>query len=280
MASLIWTAIKESGKVFLVYADFIKDCIFLAIIIQAVGGITKLQKSPDWNFASTVSLKRFSPKQFPKKPKTHLYLQVVFVQFLLLWSPMFASSWSFAISNPGFTFGLEPGADLTEWEEPCFIFLDLLCFLVHPIVLKFRSSSLCQEQEAIEKSLDLRLSEQYDKNSAKITILDQFYYGYKRIELNMETIIQMVLSLILFLYGKSSTTIANSLKALFSDEVAIPDKSFQDPSFARVNAYWFDFNTILDGIDPTYAIVFNFGISVLSFTRYVFLKLCYCKSSV
>ena len=58
VASLIWTALKESAKVFFVYADFIKDCIFLAIIIQAVGGITELQKSPDWNFASTVSLNR------------------------------------------------------------------------------------------------------------------------------------------------------------------------------------------------------------------------------
>ena len=59
VASLIWTALKESAKVFLVYADFIKDCIFLAIIVQALGGIAELQKSPDWNFASSVSLSRF-----------------------------------------------------------------------------------------------------------------------------------------------------------------------------------------------------------------------------
>ena len=188
---------------------------------------------------------------------------------------MFASSWSLAISNPGFTFGLEPGTELTEWEEPGFILLDLLCFLVHPIVLKFRCSSLCQQQEAIKKSRDLRLSEQYDKNLAKITLLDRYYYGYKRLELNMETIIEIVISVILFLYGKSLTTTTNSLKALFSDEVTIPEKSFkntssfQDPNFARFNAYWLDINTILDDFDPTYAIVFNFTISVLSFTRYV-----------
>ena len=198
---------------------------------------------------------------------------------------MFASSWSLAISNPGFTFGLEPGTELTEWEEPGFILLDLLCFLVHPIVLKFRCSSLCQQQEAIKKSRDLRLSEQYDKNLAKITLLDRYYYGYKRLELNMETIIQIVISMILFLYGKSFTTTSNSLKALFSDEVTIPGillkntSSFQDPTFARVNAYWLDINTILDGIDPTYAIVFNFAISVLSFTRYVLLKLSCCNTS-
>ena len=61
VVSLIWTAIKESGKAFFIYADFIKDCIFLAIIIKAVGGnITELQKSPDWNFAKAVSLRKFS----------------------------------------------------------------------------------------------------------------------------------------------------------------------------------------------------------------------------
>ena len=60
VVSLIWTAIKESGKAFFIYADFIKDCIFLAIIILAVGGPSELQKSPDWNFAKAVSLRKFS----------------------------------------------------------------------------------------------------------------------------------------------------------------------------------------------------------------------------
>ena len=60
VVNLIWTALKESGKAFFIYADFIKDCIFLAIIIHAVGGITELQKSPDWNFAKAVSLRKFS----------------------------------------------------------------------------------------------------------------------------------------------------------------------------------------------------------------------------
>ena len=101
---------------------------------------------------------------------------------------------------------------------------------------------MCQQQEAIKKSLDLRLSEQYDKNLAKITLLDRYYYGYKRLELNMETIIQIVISMILFLYGKSFTTTSNSLKALFSDAATIPEKSsqntssIQDSTFARVNA--------------------------------------------
>ena len=196
---------------------------------------------------------------------------------------MFASSWSLAVSNPGFIFGFEPSTGLTESEKIGFIILDLLFFLLHPIILKLRSSSLCQQQEAIKESLDLRLSEQYEKNLAKITQLDHHYYSFKRLELNWETILQITLSVVLFLYGKSNTTTSNSLKALFKDEVRIPEKllknasSFQDPTFARVNAYWLDINTILDGIDPTYAIVFNFAISVLSFTRYVLLKLCYCK---
>ena len=152
---------------------------------------------------------------------------------------MFASSWSLAISNPGFTFGVEPDTGMTELEKAGFIFLDLLCFLLHPMILKLRSSALSQKQEAIKESRDLRLSEQYEKNLAKITKLDHDYHIYKRLELNLETILQITLSLILFFYGDSNTTTSSSLKALFSDE------------------------------DPTYAIVFNFATSILSFTRYV-----------
>ena len=189
---------------------------------------------------------------------------------------MFASSWSLAVSNPGFIFGFEPNTGLTEWEKIGFIILDLIFFLLHPIILKLRSSSLCQQQEAIKESLDLRLSEQYEKNMAKITQLDHHYYSFKRLELNWETILQITLSMILFLYGKSNTTTSNSLKALFKHEITIPDKFSK---IARFNTYWSDINTILDGIDPTYAIVFNFALSVLSFTRYVLLKLSYCNTS-
>ena len=188
---------------------------------------------------------------------------------------MFASSWSLAVSNPGFTFGFEPSTGMTALEKAGFIFLDLLCFLVHPMILKLRSSALSQKQEAIKESRDLKLSEQYEKNLAKITKLDHDYHIYKRLELNLETILQITLSLILFFYGKSNTTTSNSLKALFSDEVTIPEillkntSSLQDSTMARVHAYWLDFKQIRDGIDPTYAIVFNFATSILSFTRYV-----------
>ena len=54
--SILWNAIKESGKAFLVYADLVKDAVFLAIIVQAIGGFTELLKSTEWNFANTVSL--------------------------------------------------------------------------------------------------------------------------------------------------------------------------------------------------------------------------------
>ena len=189
---------------------------------------------------------------------------------------MFASSWSLAVSNPGFIFGFEPNTGLTESEKIGFIILDLIFFLLHPIILKLRSSSLCQQQEAIKESLDLRLSEQYEKNLAKITQLNNYYYSYKRLELNWETILQITLSVVLFLYGKSNTTTSNSLKALFKHEITIPDKFSK---IARFNTYWLDINTILDRIDPTYAIVFNFALSVLSFTRYVLLTLSYCKTS-
>ena len=196
---------------------------------------------------------------------------------------MFASSWTLAVSHPGFTFGLEPGTDLTELEKAGFIFLDLLFFLFHPMILKLRSAALSDQQESIKESRDLRLSEQYEKNLAKITKLDQGYYGYKRLELNLETIIQITLSLILLLYSMSNTTTSNSLKAIFSEEVAVPDKLFknksskwltqgQEQTLASLNTYWADFKTAfgLDDIDwAKYAIIMNFAVSISSFTRYV-----------
>ena len=195
---------------------------------------------------------------------------------------MFASSWTLAVSHPGFTFGLEPGTDLTKLEEAGFIFLDLLFFLFHPMILKLRSSALSDQQESIKESRDLRLSEQYEKNLAKITKLDQVYYGYKRLELNLGTIIQITLSLILLFYSMSNTTTSNSLKAIFSEEVAVPDKLFkntsskwltqgQEQTLASLNTYWADFKKILDDINPIYAIMMNFAVSILSFTRYVLL---------
>ena len=58
--SILWTTVKDGGKAYLVYADLIKDIIFLAIIIKALGGIASVLSSTDWNFGNTVSLKEFS----------------------------------------------------------------------------------------------------------------------------------------------------------------------------------------------------------------------------
>ena len=48
---------KEARKAFAVYADFIKDLIFLMLIVQALGGAEAIQNSPHWTFAKTVSRK-------------------------------------------------------------------------------------------------------------------------------------------------------------------------------------------------------------------------------
>ena len=54
---MVW---KESRKAFKVYADLVKDIIFLLIILHAHGvdisidGLTELANSP-WTFATTVS---------------------------------------------------------------------------------------------------------------------------------------------------------------------------------------------------------------------------------
>ena len=62
--------VKDGGKAYLVYADLVKDIIFLAIIINAPGGIASVLSSTDWNFANTVSLKEFSSYHF------HTFIQM------------------------------------------------------------------------------------------------------------------------------------------------------------------------------------------------------------
>ena len=61
---ILWTTLKDGGLAYLVYIDLIKDIIFLAIIINALGGIASVLSSTDWNFANTVSLKEFSSYYF------------------------------------------------------------------------------------------------------------------------------------------------------------------------------------------------------------------------
>ena len=51
--SILWTSLKEGRKVIGIYFDFIKDVIFLFIILKALGGISALQDQ--WTFATAVS---------------------------------------------------------------------------------------------------------------------------------------------------------------------------------------------------------------------------------
>ena len=54
--SIIWTSMKEAKKAFSVYKDFIKDLVYLLLIVQALGGISNVLASSDWTFANTVSV--------------------------------------------------------------------------------------------------------------------------------------------------------------------------------------------------------------------------------
>ena len=53
---------KEAYKGFSVYKDFIKDLVYLMLIVQALGGISTLLASSDWTFANTVSIHYFKSK--------------------------------------------------------------------------------------------------------------------------------------------------------------------------------------------------------------------------
>ena len=172
----------------------------------------------------------------------------MFVQFLLLWNPMLLSTIQLSIRNPGFTFNIEPSADISAIKVIGLVLLDMLCFLSHPLILKFRSSGLRSQQNAIKISRNISLSAKYQKNMEKIIKLEDDYYGGKRLELNLETISQLTMSQMLFLYSKSETTTSNSLKGVFND------KSDENDSW-------------LPQIDPTALVVINFIFSLLSFTK-------------
>ena len=60
--SITWTCMKEAYKGFSVYKDFIKDLVYLMLIVQALGGISVLLASSDWTFANTVSIHYFKSK--------------------------------------------------------------------------------------------------------------------------------------------------------------------------------------------------------------------------
>ena len=140
---------------------------------------------------------------------------------------MFLSSVRLTISNPGFILGNQPDKKLSNLEKSCAIFMDLLLFLLHPIILQIRISSLKLQQDAIKKSRDMNLSNKYKENLAKIIQMEDQYFSYKRLELNLETIFQMTTSMLVYFYVSSETTTTNSLKEAFNEENSETDKTLQ-----------------------------------------------------
>ena len=196
------------------------------------------------------------------------------ILFIMLWVPMFLSSLRLTISNTGFTLGYDPNVKLPMFKTVGFIFVDLLLFLLHPIILVFRIASLKIQQEAIKKSRDLNKSEQYNKNFRKLTRIENQYASYRRLEINLESIFQMTLSLLLYFYATSSTTTTNSLKSVFnkdkSNELEIDAETLCENENFISNFYCQHLKSIpqfLPDIDPIYIIVTNFVLSFLSFTR-------------
>ena len=106
---------------------------------------------------------------------------------------MLLSSLRLSISNPGFTFGYESMADASNWEKAGLVFFDLLFFLVHPIILKVRTSALNKQQEAIKASRNVSLSEKFERNMQTIIRKEKEYYAFKKIELGFETLFQITL---------------------------------------------------------------------------------------
>ena len=140
---------------------------------------------------------------------------------------MFLSSVRLTISNPGFILGNQPDKNLSNVEKSCAIFMDLLLFLLHPIILQIKISSLKLQQDAIKKSRDMNLSNKYKENLAKIIQMEDQYFSYKRLELNLETIFQMTTSMLVYCYVSSETTTTNSLKEAFNEENSEADKTLQ-----------------------------------------------------
>ena len=121
---------------------------------------------------------------------------------------MLLSSLRLSVSNPGFTFGFESNADVSIWEKAGLVFFDLLCFLIHPIMLKVKTSSLIKQQEAIKTSRNVTLSEKFERNMQTLIRLENEFYASKRIELGFETLFQITLR------WDSSTALGSIFKCL------------------------------------------------------------------
>ena len=191
-------------------------------------------------------------------------------QFITLWGPMFLSSLTLSISNPGFTFGYEPNTKMPCLASTCLILMDLAIFYLHPIILKWRISVLKKQQEGIKGSRDLRLRKEYEKNSKTLLRLKKQFYSFKKLELNFETIAQMTLSLLVYFYSTSNTRTSQSLLSIFSKESADVQLSqnetclgisLSDESKIGIEV------SFLKCLPTTAAIILNFSLSFISFTR-------------
>ena len=164
----------------------------------------------------------FSPKKndITYKPK----FQVIFVFFIMLWTPMFLSSLRLTLSNPGFMLDYDPEDKHSKCLKAALILIDLVLFLFHPLILLVKISSLKMQQEAIKKSRDLNKSLKYNENFKKLNRMENQFASYKRLEINLESMFQMMMSLLLYFYATSSTTTTNSLKSVFNEETTQEDK--------------------------------------------------------
>ena len=250
IADILWTTMKESRKAFGVYADFIKDLLFLMIIIQAVGGVQTLQESPNWTFAHTI----------------------VLGQFLSLWVPMFLATLRLTASYAGFSIGYETTKRTSKVLMTCLRLTDLILFVFSPIILKFQLSVLKKYQDGIKQSRNQTLKERYGKNSVELVKLKHQFNIFKKLELNLETIIQMTLSVILYLYSTSETRTSQSLLAVINKNSTLPtDEKTEkqtcfDISFSNENPLWLKID-VLKCLPPLLVISLNFFMSFLSFTR-------------
>ena len=136
-----------------------------------------------WN-GSTVEISCWADFFLDSFLKKHL-LQIVLCQFIVLWMPMFLSSLTLSISNPGFTFGCEPNNDMQCIASVCLTLMDLSVFYLHPIILRWRISVLTKEQEGIDKSRNLALSQKYEKNAEILDLLNEQFFAFKKLELNL-----------------------------------------------------------------------------------------------
>ena len=191
----------------------------------------------------------------------------------MLWVPMFLSSLRLTLENTGFMLGYAPDDQLSGLKMAALMFIDLFLFILHPIILQFRISALDTQQEAIRKSRNLKQSEKYNKNVKNLARMENQYASYKRLELNMETIFQMTMSLLLYFYAISSTTTSNSLKAVFdketTDEAADANILCQETTLFSTFycQYLLSVPSFLPDIDTKYIIIANIILSFLSFTK-------------